>query len=107
MDTQIGKGGDAGEVFIAARKIVGGPQSKITADGGDGSEGGRGGKVTLITEDNQFEGEISAKGGKSFDFGNINKWWFVNFWNKYLWVIISGVIIVVVGGLILKKYFNI
>lgn len=58
-----GPGGDAGEIFIAARKIRG--DGKITADGGDGSVGGKGGRITLISEDNQFKGELSVKGGKS------------------------------------------
>lgn len=58
-----GVGGDAGEIFLAVRKIQG--EGKISADGGDGSIGGKGGKITLISEDNQFQGEISAKGGKS------------------------------------------
>jgi len=60
---KIGHGGDAGEVFIAARRIRGG--GKIIADGGSGSIGGKGGKITVISDDNQFEGEISAKGGES------------------------------------------
>lgn len=68
---RIGKGGDAGEIFIAARKIVG--DGKITADGGKGGVGGRGGKINIISEDNQFDGEISAKGGKSFVVPK--KWW--------------------------------
>src|SRR3989344_5590993 len=70
-NSEIGRGGDAGEVFIAARKIVG--DGKITADGGDGSIGGKGGKVTIISEDNQFAGQVSAKGGKSFL--SRKKWW--------------------------------
>jgi hypothetical protein len=68
---EIGRGGDAGEVFIAARKIVG--DGKITADGGDGSIGGKGGKITIISEDNQFTGQVSAKGGKSLI--SRRKWW--------------------------------
>ena len=66
----IGKGGDAGKVFIAAKNIRGG--GKITADGGRGSVGGRGGKITIISENNQFAGKISAEGGKSL---NKFKWW--------------------------------
>lgn len=58
-----GSGGDAGQIFIAARKIEG--SGRITADGGEGNIGGKGGRITLISEDNQFGGEISAKGGKS------------------------------------------
>lgn len=68
---EIGRGGDAGEVFIAARKIVG--DGKITADGGAGSVGGKGGKITIISEDNQFAGQISAKGGKSLSAPR--RWW--------------------------------
>lgn len=60
---KFNRGGDAGEVFIAARKIRGG--GNITADGGDGYVGGKGGKVTIISDDNQLEGDISARGGKS------------------------------------------
>ena len=62
-ENQTGKGGDVGEVFIVARKIIG--DGKITADGGDGSTGGKGGKITIISEDNQFGGQVSVKGGKS------------------------------------------
>lgn len=50
----IGNGGDAGEIFIAARNIVG--NGKIEANGGNGFIGGKGGKITLISEDNQFAG---------------------------------------------------
>ena len=67
----FGKGGDAGEVFIVAKKIIG--DGKITADGGDGCNGGKGGKVTVVSEDNNFKGGISAKGGKSFI--TAKKWW--------------------------------
>lgn len=67
----MGRGGDAGEVFIATRKIVG--DGKITADGGDGSIGGKGGKVTIISGDNQFMGQVSAKGGKSLSVSK--RWW--------------------------------
>lgn len=67
----MGRGGNAGEVFIAARKIIG--DGRITADGGDGSIGGKGGKVTIISEDNQFTGQVSAKGGKSSS--TMRKWW--------------------------------
>ena len=66
-----GKGGDAGSIFIAARKIIG--DGNITADGGEGSIGGKGGKVTLISEDNQFTGQVSAKGGKSLS--TPKRWW--------------------------------
>jgi hypothetical protein len=57
------QGGDGGELFIAARKMIG--DGKITANGGDGDIAGKGGKVTIISENNKFKGEISAKGGKS------------------------------------------
>lgn len=66
----IGRGGDAGEVFIAAKNIQG--NGKITADGGGGSIGGKGGKITIVSENNQFAGKISAKGGQSL---NKSKWW--------------------------------
>lgn len=69
--SDIGRGGDAGKVFIAARKIVG--NGKITANGGGGCIGGRGGKITIISEDSQFKGDISARGGKLIYFSK--KWW--------------------------------
>lgn len=65
---KFSRGGNGGEVYIAARKIIG--NGKIMADGGDGDIGGNGGKVTLLTDDNQFSGQISVKGGKSI---NLNK----------------------------------
>lgn len=71
---EIGKGGDAGEVFIAARKIVG--NGSITANGGDGSVGGKGGRITIISEDNQFTGQVEALGGKSIF--QSKKWWETN-----------------------------
>ena len=61
---KYGRGGNAGEIFIASRKIRG--DGSINAEGGDGSVGGKGGKVSVISEDNQFNGRISVKGGKSF-----------------------------------------
>lgn len=54
---------EKGEIFIAARRIRG--RGNITADGGSGGIGGKGGKVIVISDDNQLEGEISAKGGES------------------------------------------
>lgn len=89
---EIGRGGDAGEVFIAARKIVG--DGKITADGGSGSMGGKGGKVTIISDDNQFAGEVSAKGGKSL-VPLIS--WYQKWWGQ----LSLGVVITVIGGIIL------
>ena len=71
LDNKVGRGGNAGEIFIAARKIIG--DGKITADGGDGSIGGKGGKITIISEDNQFAGKVSAKGGNSLV--PPKKWW--------------------------------
>jgi len=84
----LGKGGDAGEVFIAARKIVG--SGKITADGGDGSTGGKGGKVTLICESNQFDGEISAKGGKPFIFQSL---WYQTWWGMLILGIVASAVV--------------
>jgi len=60
---ESGIGGDAGEIFIAARNIRG--NGKIMADGGDGVVGGNGGKITLISDNNQFTGGVSVKGGQS------------------------------------------
>jgi hypothetical protein len=70
-NNEISRGGDAGEIFIVTRKVVG--DGKIIANGGDGSTGGKGGKVTIISEENQFRGKISAKGGKSFS--SRKRWW--------------------------------
>lgn len=80
---EIGRGGDAGEIFIATRKIIG--DGKIKADGGRGNAGGKGGKVTLISEDDQFSGEISARGGESL--GKISKWY-----EKWWGILILGII---------------
>ena len=82
-EPEIAHGGNAGEIFIAARKIIG--DGKITADGGSGSIGGKGGKITVISEDNQFDGEISTKGGKSLL--KILKWY-----EKWWGILIIGVI---------------
>ncbi|MEK7071006.1 MAG: hypothetical protein AAB966_04315 [Patescibacteria group bacterium] len=90
--SEIGRGGDAGEVFIAARKIIG--DGKILADGGNGSIGGKGGKVTIISEDNQFAGQISAEGGKSLVKSNS---WYQKWWGQ----LIIGLAVTVLGGLIL------
>ncbi len=68
---EVGKGGDAGEIFIAARKIIG--NGSITADVGNGNVGGKGGKVTIISEDNQFAGKVSTRGGKSII--QSRRWW--------------------------------
>lgn len=76
---KLNKGGDAGEVFIAARKIAG--TGSIEANGGDGDIGGKGGKVIIISEDNQFAGNISARGGKSHSV--VNKWW-ENSWVQFV-----------------------
>lgn len=69
-DESFGKGGDGGEVFIIAGKMVG--DGSICVNGGDGSLGGRAGKITIISGDNQFTGVVSAKGGKSATY---RKWW--------------------------------
>lgn len=94
---QMGKGGDAGEIFIAARKIIG--DGKIIADGGDGSVGGKGGKVTIISEDNQFGGQISARGGKSL---SIFKGWWENTWFQGI-SIIAAVLGIISFFIIFKK----
>jgi hypothetical protein len=73
LNKNVGKGGNAGDIFIAARKITSSPEAKIMASGGDGSTGGKGGKITIISEDNQFQGEVSAKGGTSFS--SSPRWW--------------------------------
>jgi len=91
----IGKGGDAGEIFIATKNIRG--NGKIEADGGDGSIGGMGGKITVISENNQFTGKISAKGGQSL---NKLKWW------EKSWVQVIVLLSAIVGiiGFILLIY---
>lgn len=94
-EPEISRGGDAGEVFIATRKIIG--VGKITADGGSGSVGGKGGKVTVISEDNQFTGEISAKGGKSLL--KIHKWY-----EKWWGILILGIIASAVVAAIFMFY---
>lgn len=81
--SQISRGGDGGKVFITTRKIIG--DGKITADGGDGSIGGKGGEITVISKDNQFTGNISVKGGKSFS--RIPEWY-----EKWWGILILGVI---------------
>ncbi len=96
LEPEIGRGGDAGEVFIAARKIVG--DGKITADGGDGSTGGKGGKVTIISEDNQFTGQVSAMGGKSL---SITKKWWEKTWVQIIFLL--GAVAGVIGLLSLFK----
>lgn len=95
MNENYSKGGDAGDVFIYARKIRG--EGKITADGGDGTIGGKGGKINIITEENRFTGEISAKGGRS-TLGNQE-----TFWSKFFWYFIVGLIVLVLGGYILYR----
>ena len=87
-DRNTGRGGDAGEIFIAARKIIG--DGKITADGGKGNIGGRGGRVTIISEDNQFGGEVSAKGGKSL--GKPFRWYQTWWGMLILGIIASGIV---------------
>lgn len=90
--SEIGRGGNAGEIFIAGRKIVG--DGKISADGGSGSIGGKGGKISVISDDNQFTGKISAKGGKSLL--KTLKWY-----EKPMGILILGVI----SGVIVTIFF--
>lgn len=94
-ESEMGRGGDAGEVFIAARKIVG--DGKITADGGSGGIGGKGGKITVISEDNQFVGEISAKGGKSF---SRTLKWYEKWWGILMLGIIASAIVTIISYLL-------
>ncbi len=87
MKKKIGIGGD-GEVFIAARNIVG--TGTIEARGGEGFGGGKA-KVTLITDNNNFEGTINAIGGASQHAG---KKWYLSWWMKFLiYPILTGVIV--------------
>ncbi len=55
------KGGNGGDIFIAGGELKGG--GTISADGSRGEVGGEGGSVTIITDKNNFEGQISAQGG--------------------------------------------
>lgn len=61
--SEIGRGGDGGDVLIVTQIIRG--AGSITAEGGEGIIGGKGGKVTVISGNDQLKGEISVKGGKS------------------------------------------
>ena len=67
--SKLGHGGDGGEIFIAARKIIdSGMGPMVQSRGGDGSVGGKGGKVTIISEEMQStnkDGMVDASGGKS------------------------------------------
>lgn len=81
--SKIGRGGNAGEVFIVTKKIAG--DGKISTDGGSGNIGGKGGKITVISEDNQFAGKISAKGGSSVI--KLRKWY-----EKWFGILILGII---------------
>lgn len=67
---------------------------KITADGGAGSIGGKGGRVTIISDDNQFAGKVSAKGGEAL---TTPVRWYQKWWGQLL----IGVVITVLGGIIL------
>lgn len=89
--TTKNKGGDGGSVFIVAKKIIG--DGKILADGGEGDIGGKGGKVTLISEDHQFTGEVSAKGGHSL-YQAKNKKWFERTWVQVIFLLaaIAGIV---------------
>lgn len=91
----IKNGGDAGEIFIAARNIIG--NGKIEANGGDGFVGGKGGKITLISENNHFTGKIEAKGGQSL---NQSKWWE----KSWIQVILLISALVGIAGFILLIY---
>ncbi len=99
FNNNFSKGGDAGEVFIAARKIIG--NGIFSAEGGDGIIGGKGGKITLISDDNQFTGKISVEGGKSFS--NLkNKWY-----KSWLMLYVIYPFVVFILGTIFLKYFKI
>lgn len=78
FEKNLHRGGDAGKIFIAARKIVG--DGRITADGGDESTGGKGGKVNIISDSYQFNGQVSAKGGKTL---RTKIKWYQKWWGKH------------------------
>src|SRR3989344_883473 len=64
-------GGDAGEVFIAARNITG--DGSIKANGGNAAPGGKpgkGGKVTLIAESIKGSPKIETRGGQHAERNN-------------------------------------
>ncbi|MCD6115149.1 lamin tail domain-containing protein, partial [bacterium] len=56
-------GADAGAVFIRTQKLSG--KGVIKANGGDdGSKAGNGGRIAIYFQENNFEGDIQAFGGK-------------------------------------------
>lgn len=89
------KGGDAGEIFIFSKKIAG--SGNIQADGGNGDVGGKGGKVTLISDINQFVGKVTAHGGFSI---TRSKWW-ENTWIQVL-MLVSAIVGII--GFVLYLY---
>ena len=99
MDNDAGKGGNGGKIFIIAQKKLDLKEgSRLNADGGDGSIGGKGGEIHLVTPgESHIQGEVSAKGGRSFH----------NPKRSLLLEIIVGVVIVIVGGLLLYYVFGI
>jgi hypothetical protein len=64
--SDIGSGGDGGNIFIVTRKLSG--NGTITADGGSGFVGGNAGSIHIHADQNNYLGEISAKGGVSSNF---------------------------------------
>lgn len=56
-------GGAGGGIFIFSKNFSG--TGKILVDGGNGKIGGKAGEIHIETQNNNFKGELSAKGGKS------------------------------------------
>lgn len=61
--SSISRGGDGGQIMLIGEHLTG--KGQISVDGGDGEIGGNAGKIHVQIRDNQFEGKISGKGGKS------------------------------------------
>lgn len=57
------RGGKGGEVFIFSENFFG--DGYLSVDGGKGNIGGDAGKVHIETTNNQFRGNISARGGEA------------------------------------------
>ena len=98
----IGRGGDAGDIFVAARNIEG--SGSFEARGGDGSVGGKGGNVTLITDNNQFSGIIDVQGGRSVNQEQeLERPWYKSWWMEYVvYPLLVGVVLIVLGFIFSK-----
>jgi len=57
-------GNGEGSILIFTEKLT--RDGKILARGGRGKHGGKGGNINIITKNNDFNGEVSVKGGDSY-----------------------------------------